>query len=1198
MKNFSFAVVFLFFLPFAAQAQISHPGVPGSFSLKTELSAVPFEKMPEVDVVMLRQEDLVLDTIRDIPWRFGENIPVDLNPGNSGVWDILENGDKIWRLGIQSPGAYSINLTFDKYRLPPGAELYVYNIDTSFVIGAFTDYNNQDDGYFATTLLPGDAVVIEYIEPSRVNFPGELNLELVTHAYRNPMDFTLGFGDSGWCNLNVACDEADGWEDQINSVVMMVTGSSGFCSGVLINNANNDATPFVLSANHCYRNPSTVVVWFNWQSETCSNPPSSPPNDAMSGAMQRARHASSDFWLMELNQPVPEEYNPYFAGWNRTMESTLNDTIIGIHHPRGDIKKFSYAEGGVQAASYLGSPGSGTSHWHIIWSGGTTTEPGSSGSPIFDAQGRILGQLHGGYAACGNTLPDWYGRFGLSWNGGGTNSTRLSTWLDPDGTDPVAIPGFDPFGEIIDPPDNFAAQPVDSETISLTWELNPMQQPVMIAVNSENTFGIPSGPYTLGEEISDGGTVIYLGDDQEMLHPSLDYATTYYYKTWSYSNVLNYSAGISDSAATPCPVFSEFPFEEVFDEGEIPSCWWQEFVSGEVMWQVGSGNDAGNPDAPYTGDYNVFFKSPGTNGNGESTKLITPFLDFGDFDFGELTFFYANAAEGNHQDVLRVYYRLAEDLAWEILDTFDQDTPIWTEAMIALPEVSAEYQIAFEAQSNGGHGVALDAISISGYYDTEFPAPANLVAQLEGNTVDLEWDAPDLNENGPVFSGYQIHRNDNLIAFLENSDNTLFTDTGLAIGVYDYFVSALYHSPGGLSDPTNLVTVEVLPDPVLFTLTIETMGEGTTLPEPGSHQYNEGSQAQLEAFAGDHHSFSHWLENDTVVSDDASIFLEMFQDRTLTAVFDIDQHEVTLSTHPEGITEPSGDGLYDHGDVAEISTDVPYGYHFVSWKEDGVVISTSPVFQITVTRDRHLAANFQLKNFEVILAVDPEEAGIAEGEGVYPYGGEATIMAIPAPGWEFVRWEENGESVSEENPFVFEVFSDRGLLALMDIQILQLEIVIEGQGTTQPPEGTYQYAYGEEVSLEGIPDEGWFFVKWEINGESYDEAQQEIVLEEEVNAKAIFEPSTGVGLVKDQEKLSIYPVPASGSLTVGFGSLNGDFTLEVFNLSGQRLIFHQDHAAAPGHEMVLNVGHLNSGVYLLKVSDGRDRILFEKIVVR
>jgi lysyl endopeptidase len=64
-------------------------------------------------------------------------------------------------------------------------------------------------------------------------------------------------------------------------------------------------------------------------------------------------------------------------------------------------------------------------------------EPGSSGGPLFNANNRIIGQLSFGdrNIGCNPTTGEsfidnnGYGRFNLSWTGGGTNTTRLSNWL-------------------------------------------------------------------------------------------------------------------------------------------------------------------------------------------------------------------------------------------------------------------------------------------------------------------------------------------------------------------------------------------------------------------------------------------------------------------------------------------------------------------------------------------------------------------------------------------------------------------------------------------------------------------------------------------------------------------------------------------------------------------------------------------------
>lgn len=438
---------FVFAINLNVNAQISETGIPESFSLKSSekmKKEIEFKTVKASNLAVLKSEDVTRDSRKDSPWRFGQNIFVNYNPENSGTWDVLPNGDKIWRLGINSPGALSINLTFDKYKLPKGAKLYVYNSDKSQLIGAFTHRNNQNDEVFATTLVKGSAVIIEYNEPANVEFSGKLNLYRITHGYRNVLDYAAKLNTSGACNNNVVCPESSGWEDQIRSVAMMVTGGSGFCTGALINNTNNDGTPLFLTADHCYSDPSSWVFWFNYQSATCTNPTTDPSNNAVSGAVLKARNADSDFCLVQMNSTPPAEYNVFYAGWDKANVAATS--AVGIHHPDGDIKKISFENDPLTSTDYLGEAGSiADSHWQIgTWDDGTT-EGGSSGSPLFNQNHRIVGQLHGGYASCADpTGVDTYGKLSMSWDRGTTSATRLKDWLDPTNSGVTTVDGLDP----------------------------------------------------------------------------------------------------------------------------------------------------------------------------------------------------------------------------------------------------------------------------------------------------------------------------------------------------------------------------------------------------------------------------------------------------------------------------------------------------------------------------------------------------------------------------------------------------------------------------------------------------------------------------------------------------------------------------------------------------------------------------------
>lgn len=423
------------------------PGVLG-------LDQVAAVRMPAMDNAQLLAEELQRAGPGVAP-AFAEPIAVDLTPANSGTWETLSDGRRLWRLRIQSPGAVSINLGFTRYQMPDGGQLLVYTPDLATVVGPFTAADNEAHGQLWTPLLERDEVVIEVTLPAEAEAQLQLALGFVNHGFT---EFGKASILSGACNVDVVCSAADGfpqvdaWRDEIRSVAGISVGGSIFCSGFLVNNTAYDHKPYFITAYHCGITSSvapSLVVYWNFQNSTCrqpNSPASGGPGDGVltqfnTGSLLRAGNSPSDFTLVELDDPISEEVNAFWAGWDaRPVDPT---SAVGIHHPQGDEKRISFEGDPLTTTSYVGaaSPGDGTHLRVTDWDLGTT-EPGSSGSPLFNQDGRVVGQLHGGYAACGNELSDWYGRFSKSWTGGGTYQSRLSDWLDPLNTGMLVVSGL------------------------------------------------------------------------------------------------------------------------------------------------------------------------------------------------------------------------------------------------------------------------------------------------------------------------------------------------------------------------------------------------------------------------------------------------------------------------------------------------------------------------------------------------------------------------------------------------------------------------------------------------------------------------------------------------------------------------------------------------------------------------------------
>ena len=432
-------------------AQTKDVGHPISWKNKLAKSTPAFT-LPNVDLSRNLQEDAINDVTKNAPWRFGYTHHTYLTLQNSGVWENLPNGDRVWRLKINSPAAISLNMLLADFQLSPGAALHLYNEDRTELQGAYTSDNNNQDKVLGTMPIKGNTLWIELYEPANGN--SQFTIEKVIQGYRSIFNYaeeiyTKELEQSGNCNYDIKCPLGNGWEEQASAVAIIVINGAGACTGTLINNTSQDGTPYFLTANHCTSN-SNVANWvfrFNWDSPVAicatngrSQAPAAGTFPIVNGSTLVASRSASDFALLRLNS-IPTG-DIYYAGWDRSG-NVPTGSVTGIHHPAGDVKKISIENDAIrQEVSY------NTQSWRVSnWDNGTT-EGGSSGSALFDSNKRIIGQLYGGTAGCSglsnNGQPDFYGRLDVSWSAGSAANQRLKEWLDPNNTNANTLDGYNP----------------------------------------------------------------------------------------------------------------------------------------------------------------------------------------------------------------------------------------------------------------------------------------------------------------------------------------------------------------------------------------------------------------------------------------------------------------------------------------------------------------------------------------------------------------------------------------------------------------------------------------------------------------------------------------------------------------------------------------------------------------------------------
>jgi len=444
-------------------AQISDGGHPFSFSLDLDIREVSTLFMPPVNVEELIREDEELSKDKTPrPFRFGYVIDADIDLKRFGTLKQLDNGDKLWLLKIHSENAYSINLIYNHFRLSRGSKLFIYNEDRSMVLGAFTpEVSNNQYNEFATDLVQGNTIILEYYEPEYSN-DGVINISQVIHSYINTFSstFSAGLGRSAECNIDINCQLGSIYERRAISLIVM---GNYFCSGCLINNTKQDLTPYFLTARHCFynintgqpytdRSMATSIFRFLYWRPYCGS--GNPVNwVSITGSSMRANYVITDFLLLQLLSTPPRSYNLYYGGWDRISIPAQNAT--GLHHPRGDAMKFCYTSNPVTpVAVTIWNNSTTLSHWRATFTQGIA-QHGSSGSPLFNQHHKIVGQLTGNQndicgpnesanlCHCIQTPIGEYGRFDLSWNGSGFNGERLSNYLDPTpSTNQMALGGL------------------------------------------------------------------------------------------------------------------------------------------------------------------------------------------------------------------------------------------------------------------------------------------------------------------------------------------------------------------------------------------------------------------------------------------------------------------------------------------------------------------------------------------------------------------------------------------------------------------------------------------------------------------------------------------------------------------------------------------------------------------------------------
>lgn len=549
----SVIVIALLLLGFSSFGQVSDGSIPASFKAMQKAAViVPQKTLEALNIVELKSNDLQ----EGVDNRYGLMQTVNVNIKNDGVQTRVGSVN-VWRYELESPNALSLGLHFSTFDIPDGAALYIYSVDGAQIRGGFTRQNIKQNGGLTLAEFPQGKVVIEYNEPVDAMFEGGVILGTVSSGY---VDLTT----EAISRIQINCDEGLDWQAQKRSVCMITYNDgqySYYCSGALVNNVNEDAISYFLTANHCISSDleaSTLVAYFNYENSTCTSMDASL-DQSVSGSELLASSSSSDFTLVKLDEDIPQDYEPFFAGWDATDNNPQNGTCI--HHPQGTPKCIAVDDDLVQSNDYRIQWDDRTiseidSHWEVFYDAGAD-EGGSSGAPLFDENKRIVGQLHGG-----DDASSLFGKFSWSWNYRSGSAQQLKYWLDPSNTGVLQLDGFDSTSKPI------AAFSPEVSILCLSEVLTLID-------------GTKYGPLSWNWNISPATYAFVNGTDETSQNPQVLFSAEGSYTVSLTVTNENGTDGITEAGVVS--VFGELPVKLVDVADEMTMCGWEldnyEFVA-------------------------------------------------------------------------------------------------------------------------------------------------------------------------------------------------------------------------------------------------------------------------------------------------------------------------------------------------------------------------------------------------------------------------------------------------------------------------------------------------------------------------------------------------------------------------------------------------------------------------------------------
>lgn len=321
---------------------------------------------------------------------------------------------------------------------------------------------------------------------------------------------------------------------------------------------------------------------------------------------------------------------------------------------------------------------------------------------------------------------------------------------------------------------------------------------------------------------------------------------------------------------------------------------------------------------------------------------------------------------------------------------------------------------------------------------------------------------------------------------------------------------------------------EVPPEPGQLSVILQSNPEGAAILSQTNPNgiYTFGTEVTIKAIASSDYEFVAWKQGEKIVSTQAEYTFILNSTTRLTACMRFNptnnpnepgsaSYHVIATSSPQngGYIAQSGEGIYSAGEEVTL-TAYPYpDYLFDHWEIQGVIASKESVYKFTMpAKHTYLQAVYKwspdspgepgAQEGLLYLYNSDEETGYISqsGNGVYPLGTFVTLTASPFQGYRFTGWFEDGLLLSSSNPYPIKITQKVTTIEARfekteESTTPPIEISAAPDNPGEEPHGEVEISGivkpGQWIEVTAIPNKGYAFEGWYLNGVFIEEAEKE-----------------------------------------------------------------------------------------------------------